>query len=67
MTIIYKKHGEDGYNAYDADGTFIVEVYKGWSRLGGAGWTHLETPHTFGSRDQAVTDFQVRAARQEEK
>ena len=35
----YERVNEDRYKVYH-NGQYIGDVYKGWWRLGGAGWSH---------------------------
>lgn len=51
-----KKVNEDTWNVY-WKGTKIHEVYKGWTRHGGAGYTYAGCIYTYKTLKEAVLDL----------
>lgn len=56
--FIFIRASEDSYFV-KISGEIIGEVFKGWAREGGSGWTHsaVFTPQTWKTRNDAAVDL----------
>lgn len=59
MDIKFDRTSEDSYSVSLVTKEHFGEVFKGWSRNGGYGWTHGEvnTPTTWKTRIEAAKDL----------